>query len=585
MLAAEQARAPEAYAKALATEVLRTYRSGRTTLVILNTVRRAQALYEALSKAGRGKDGLLLIHSRFRAGERGTVQKRLGGIEQARRSGNPIDCIIVATQAIEAGVDMTSAVLFTELAPWSSLVQRFGRCNRAGELNNDGGAEIRWIDVEPIEACARPYDIEALTAAREIVAWLSDAAPRGLPKATPPAAPKQVIRAGDFEQLFDTDSDLSGYDLDISPYIRDTDETAVSLFWRETGGEERIGPARPERNELCSAPLGKELETWLKAPRDGKPARVYVEDPNGDDRRSRRKAGWLRLDRAQARLRPGMVLLLDAGMGGYDAELGFVGARSSARVEPVETAPDEKTSDADQGETTEGDPLTLDGYDIPVPLEGHLRHVETLVQKIAAAIELDAAVVLARAARWHDVGKAYEPFQKLLGRSDDGPLLAKSAKTADQDSPRPTRHSAGLRRYFRHELASALAFLDQHDGEWQADLAAFLIAAHHGKVRMGIRALPEERAAPADKRIARGVQDGDELPEVRCGEEISAARTLDLMLMEMGEDENGRQSWAARMQTLLSELGPFRLAYLEALLRVADWRASAAERHGELDDE
>jgi CRISPR-associated endonuclease/helicase Cas3 len=278
-------------------------------------------------------------------------------------------------------------------------------------------------------------------------------------------------------------------------------------------------------------------------------------------------------------------MLLDAGMGGYDDELGFVGARSSARVEFVETAPEERTSDADQGETTDGDPLTLDGYDLPVPLEGHLRHVETLVQKIAAAIELDAAEVLARAARWHDVGKAYEPFQKLLGRAEGGPVLAKSAKAAEHDIPGITRQSAGLRRYFRHELASALAFLDQHDDEPQADLVAFLIVAHHGKVRMGIRALPEERADSTGKRIARGVQDGDELPEVRCGEEVSVARTLDLGLMEMGEDENGRPSWAARTQALLGELGPFRLAYLEALLRVADWRASAAERGGELDDE
>jgi CRISPR-associated endonuclease/helicase Cas3 len=130
-----------------------------------------------------------------------------------------------------------------------------------------------------------------------------------------------------------------------------------------------------------------------------------------------------------------------------------------------------------------------------------------------------------------------------------------------------------------------LAFLDQHDGEPEADLVAFLIAAHHGKVRMGIRALPEEEADPPDKRIARGVQDGDILPKVRCGVEISAARTLDLGLMEMGEDEDGRPSWAARMQALLGEFGPFRLAYLEALLRVADWRASAAERRGNLDNE
>ncbi len=415
---------------------------------------------------------------------------------------------------------------------------------------------------------------------------MTDAAPRGLPKATPPEPAKQVIRAGDFEQLFDTDSDLSGYDLDISPYVRDTDETAVSLFWRETGYDDRITQARPKREELCSAPLGKELETWLKAPRDGKPAQVYVEDPNGGGRRQRR-AGWLRLDRAQTRLRPGMVLLLDAGMGGYDVALGFIGTGSSARVAPVEkNQADKKTSDADVAETTEGDPLTLDGYNVSVKLEGHLRHVERLVQKIADALKLDEAQALARAARWHDVGKAYAPFQELLGRTEGGPLLAKSApKTADQDAHSTTRQSAGLRRYFRHELASALAFLDQHDGKPDADLVAFLIAAHHGKVRMGIRALPEERADAPEKRIARGVQDVDSLPEVRCGEEVSTARTIDLSLMEMGEDEDGRPSWAARTQALLAELGPFRLAYLEALLRVADWRASAAERKGELDGE
>lgn len=580
VLTVEQEKAPGAYAKALAAEVLRMHRNGRTTLVILNTVRRAQVVYSALVNAGRHKAGLLLLHSRFRPPDRRRLTERL-------RCEGGADRIIVATQAIEAGVDMTSAVLFTELAPWSSLVQRFGRCNRAGELNDQGGSKIRWIDVELTEACARPYEVGTLTAARGIVGALSDAAPRALPQATPPPAPKQVIRAGDFEQLFDTDADLSGYDLDVSPYIRDADETTVSLFWRETGGEERIVVPRPELDELCSAPLGRELETWLKGQRDGKPARVYVEDPNGQDRRRRRKPGWLRLDRTQLRLRPGMVLMVDIDMGGYDADLGFVGAQSSARVARIATTPDEGTSDTDLGETTENDPLTEDGYTVAVELERHLRHVETMVRNITTDIgRHDAAGVLARAARWHDVGKGYAPFQELLGRSADDPLLAKSKpKTPNEDATARTRQSTGLRRYFRHELASALAFLDQHDGEPEADLAAFLIAAHHGKVRMGIRALPEERADSLGKRIARGVQDGDELPEVRCGTEISAPLTLDLGLMEMGEDENGRPSWAARTQALLGELGPFHLAYLEALLRIADWRASAAERRGELDDE
>lgn len=142
-----------------------------------------------------------------------------------------------------------------------------------------------------------------------------------------------------------------------------------------------------------------------------------------------------------------------------------------------------------------------------------------------------------------------------------------------------------LRKYFRHELASALAFLQQHDGESDTDLVAFLIAAHHGKVRMGLRALPEERPDNQGGRIARGVQDGDPLPALRCGDEISRPVALDLSPMEMGEDEHGRPSWSARMQALLAEHGPFRLAYLEALIRMADWRASAAEQEGAGRDE
>jgi CRISPR-associated endonuclease/helicase Cas3 len=44
--------------------------------------------------------------------------------------------------------------------------------------------------------------------------------------------------------------------------------------------------------------------------------------------------------------------------------------------------------------------------------------------------------------------------------------------------------------------------------------------------------------------------------------------------MELGETDQGAP-WADRTQRLLEELGPFRLAYLETLVRIADWRASA----------
>ena len=166
-----------------------------------------------------------------------------------------------------------------------------------------------------------------------------------------------------------------------------------------------------------------------------------------------------------------------------------------------------------------------------------------------------------------------------MRRGLDGQVAAPDvllAKTAKQ-----TRHG---RAYFRHELASALAFLAHEVWSRDADLVAYLIAAHHGKVRMNLRALPHE-AAPKDgragARFARGVWEGDELPPFDLeGGERWEGRSLLLSIMELGWDDVSRESWTERTRELLARLGPFRLAWLETLLRIADWRASAKERNG-----
>ena len=66
------------------------------------------------------------------------------------------------------------------------------------------------------------------------------------------------------------------------------------------------------------------------------------------------------------------------------------------------------------------------------------------------------------------------------------------------------------RKHFRHELASALAALQQ-----QLPFAvAYLIAAHHGRARLAIRALPgEEEPKDPETLFALGVHHGDPLPQ------------------------------------------------------------------------
>jgi CRISPR-associated endonuclease/helicase Cas3 len=76
-------------------------------------------------------------------------------------------------------------------------------------------------------------------------------------------------------------------------------------------------------------------------------------------------------------------------------------------------------------------------------------------------------------------------------------------------------------------------------------------------------------------KFARGIHEGDPLPAVDTKLGIA---TPDLMLdlgpMLLG-DSGGGPSWLARMTRLRDDIGVFRLAYLEALIRAADERASA----------
>jgi CRISPR-associated endonuclease/helicase Cas3 len=123
----------------------------------------------------------------------------------------------------------------------------------------------------------------------------------------------------------------------------------------------------------------------------------------------------------------------------------------------------------------------------------------------------------------------------------------------------------------------------------ELDLLVYLVAAHHGKVRMSIRSSPDDERTnvsdpcPEKKSQARGVREGDTLPgcQIPDADWQTGSRapevTLSLDLMELGLSSHYGASWRERMQSLLERLGPFRLAYLEGLLRAADCRASIEE--------
>ncbi len=548
---------PACYAEAVARVASEYARPHSNTILFLNTVARAQAVFKALQKRN-ADDELLLIHSRFRPAERTALTKRLG------EPPPPTGRIVVATQALEAGVDVTSAVMLTEIAPWSSLVQRFGRCNRYGECGSDG-AEIFWIDL-PDEA-APPYDENDLREARKKLADLLVCGPASLADIHPSAPERgQVVRKRDLLDLFDTDPDLSGFDVDVSVYVRDAQDTDVRLFWRsvEDGAAPSSNAPDPQRDELCPAPISGAKELVKRA---GECAWRW-------DALAKQWSGV-----GPGDLFPGLVLWIDAAVGGYDGKVGF-DASSKAPVAPVKAA----ATIGPSGPEGLGDDPDSATHAL-VSLAKHSARVREEATALADALGLSAEdrTLLAEIALHHDWGKAHEAFVALTAqaRAERGvsDLLAKWP-----DAPKGANHPEGTRKYFRHELASALAYLEARGWRDDASLAAYLIAAHHGKVRMRLHALPKEEPAPGGKLFARGVHDGDGLPRVTLGDLQMPETTLDLDIMQLGDSPRCGPSWSARTQRLLEEHGPFRLAWLEALLRIADWRASEKEGAFDHDD-
>lgn len=151
-----------------AAEILHRYRDGEAVLVVCNQVARAQEMVAALltldptlqldqGDQGDSQDAqVLLLHGRFNGADRNRKEGILAdaaGVGATNR--RPI--IAVATQVVEVSLDVDFDVLYTDPAPLSALLQRFGRVNRSKPKRHELAPV--FIFEEPVEdGGALPYD-------------------------------------------------------------------------------------------------------------------------------------------------------------------------------------------------------------------------------------------------------------------------------------------------------------------------------------------------------------------------------------------------------------------------------------------
>lgn len=510
------------------------------------------------------------------------------------------------------------------------LVQRIGRCARYG---GDGRAVV--IDRGRDEKSVAPYATEEINSAWDALQSRNDVGIASLEAFEEtldpgdraqlyPYVPPHLLMRREFDELFDTTPDLTGADLDISRFIRSGEDRDLNVFWRDFEKKERPpSKLQPQRHELCAVPFLKARE-WLC----GKETKT--------NRKPRLRAGmrawvwdWIDgewVDATRVSLLPGRVVCVAAACGGYSADRGF----APESPFPVAAAPLSIVRNEVQALNQTDERQASEELSVSVwkTIACHATEVSQVIDNIAQALQLSEELrsVLGLAGRWHDLGKSHPAFQGAL-RDAERPMREDLAKGPDDAwlKPRGTYRfldDSETRPAFRHELASALAlfailenYAPQHPallGPWSEalektghqaaptrtpapstpcierildcsaetfDLLVYLVASHHGKVRVALHASPKDQEyRDCDGRglPIRGVREGDQLPAITIDLESAALPELSVTLepAALGLSTRTGASWHERCLGLLDRYGPTALAYLESLLRAADVRAS-----------
>ena len=570
--------------------------------VFVRTVDRAEKIAGRLTKmlGTSGSARVALLTGTLRGKERaeltnGAVWRRFEPGRKRSPSGDSV--YLVMTSAGEVGVDLDADHGIMDLSTLDSMIQRLGRVNRVGAAKAEISLVIEKKETEGAESEAKNHAQRLAKTRRETLKVLrrladfSVAALRSLDTATLDqcaAPPVRLARLGreTVEAYAATAADLQLPDISI--FLRGLsdapDPPDCHLVWRrdiadlvrcgDNAAREAIAFFRTDAREIARVPAGfaRKLVEQAIARQVGNVLPLIVSGSRGEV-----FAGTVE----SADMIPSLdfaTVFLPTTAGGLEAT-GLPSLAANGEVSDVGDN-DERIrfiSGSDGAETVSGGsavtlPDWLDSaiqFRVPLHEPGeedveerylvyalrpheaatgesdltwpaaskrtvmeHCSLVGDAVRRIGRALDLPETGALETAGRRHDHGKARPLWQRAAGIPRGGPPLAK---------PPDGRMRPALLEGYRHEFGS-LAEAEQGVPRTCAeyDLILHLIAAHHGWARPGF---PDRR------------QWDPETPSVR--NQQLALETAD------------------RFARLQARYGPWRLAWLEALLKAADAHESA----------
>ncbi len=228
---------------------------------------------------------------------------------------------------------------------------------------------------------------------------------------------------------------------------------------------------------------------------------------------------------------------------------------------------------------------------LTVSLSVHTKHVVERVYRVTAKLSTQFDSLYALSAQWHDLGKADLRFQAMLSGLTPSETMERKTELAKGNGRRLTnmerdtiRKRAQFPIGFRHEFLSSQIveniILDKRN-DIDTDVVLRLIESHHGYARPFAGVVGDRPTSDVTNSVNITSNDlrsiylrkSDHWPEIEMNGD-ARDRFVPSHRLDSGVSQ--------RFWKLTRRFGWWGLAYMEAIMRLADQRASAAEELGQL---